>query len=66
MKDDNGWATFGRYFSLAVTLPVASFTGYAIGYWLDGAFGTHFLKFVLLILGTVGGFIQLIRGLDKE
>jgi len=66
VKDDpTGWATFGRYFSLAVTLPAASITGYGIGYWLDGAFHTSYLKFVLLILGTVGGFIQLIKGLDK-
>ena len=65
MKDDKGWATFGRYFSLAATLPAASFTGYLVGSWLDGNFGTHYLKMVLLILGTVGGFIQLVRGLDK-
>jgi F0F1-type ATP synthase assembly protein I len=66
MKDDGGWATFGRYFSLAVALPASSIAGYGLGYWLDRAFGTHYLAIVFLILGTVGGFIQLIRGLDNK
>jgi len=38
VKDDGGWATFGKYFSLAVTLPAASITGYGIGYWLVAPF----------------------------
>jgi F0F1-type ATP synthase assembly protein I len=51
----------GTYLSLAVLLPAASFTGLAIGYLLDKAFGTHFLYLVFLFLGTVSGFMQLIR-----
>jgi len=65
MPDDNGCGAFARYFSLAIMLPASSLAGYAIGVWLDNAFGTHFLRMVFLGLGTVGGFIQLVRGLDK-
>ena len=54
-------ATVGEYTALAFLLPVSSFVGYAIGYLLDKAFGTHFLYLVFLVLGTVSGFVQLIR-----
>ena len=66
MKDDSGWGAFARYFSMAMLLPISSLVGYGIGYWLDHALGTRFLAMTCLVLGTVGGFIQLIRGLTKE
>ena len=56
----------GEYASLAILLPVSSFVGYAIGYLLDKAFGTHFLYFLFLVLGTISGFVQLIRRLLKD
>jgi F0F1-type ATP synthase assembly protein I len=56
----------GEYASLAILLPVSSFVGYGIGYLLDKAFGTHFLYFVFLVLGTVSGFVQLIRRLLQD
>jgi F0F1-type ATP synthase assembly protein I len=63
MKDKNGNALemFGRYAGLAILLPASTFAGYLIGYGLDHLFSTHFLKIVFLILGTIGGFIELIR-----
>jgi len=54
-------ALVGEYTSLAFLLPAATFVGYAIGYLLDKAFGTHFLYLVFLVIGTVSGFVQLIR-----
>ena len=54
-------ATVGEYTALAFLLPVSTFVGYAIGYLLDKAFGTHFLYLVFLVIGTVSGFVQLIR-----
>ena len=54
-------ATVGEYTALAFLLPVSTFVGYAIGYMLDKAFGTHFLYLVFLVIGTVSGFVQLIR-----
>jgi F0F1-type ATP synthase assembly protein I len=59
-------ALAGEYMELAFLLPVSSFAGYAIGYLLDKAFGTHFLYWVFLILGTVAGFVQLIRKLTRD
>jgi len=54
-------ATAGEYTSLALLLPISTFVGYAIGYLLDKAFGTHFLYLIFLVLGTAAGFVQLIR-----
>ena len=56
----------GEYTSLAFMLPVATFVGYAIGYLLDKAFGTHFLYIPFLILGIAAGFVQLVRQLMKD
>jgi F0F1-type ATP synthase assembly protein I len=56
----------GEYTSLAFLLPAASFVGYLIGYLLDKAFDTHFLYLVFLILGTVSGFVQLLRRLLRD
>ena len=42
-------ATVGEYTSLAFLLPVSTLVGYAIGYLLDKAFGTHFLYVVFLV-----------------
>jgi F0F1-type ATP synthase assembly protein I len=58
--------TVGKYTSLAMALPAATFVGYAMGYLLDKAFGTHFLYIVFLVLGIVSGFVQLIRQLQKD
>jgi ATP synthase protein I len=62
----SGMATFARYGALGVLLPASTFAGYAIGYGLDHLFGTTFLRIVFLILGTVSGFIQFIRQLNRE
>ena len=60
-RQKSAMATVGEYTALAFLLPVSSFVGYAIGYLLDKAFGTHFLYLVFLVIGTVSGFVQLIR-----
>jgi F0F1-type ATP synthase assembly protein I len=59
-------ARAAEYSSLALLLPVSTFTGYAIGYYLDKAFGTTWLRILFLILGSVGGFVQLIRQIMKD
>lgn len=63
---DNPYVMLGRYLGLAFLLPTTTFVGYAIGYLLDKAFGTHFLKIVFLILGIISGLVQLIRDLQKD
>ena len=59
-------ALAAEYTSLAFLLPVSTFTGYAIGYLLDKAFGTHWLYIPFLILGSVAGFVQFIRQIMKD
>jgi F0F1-type ATP synthase assembly protein I len=56
----------GEYTSLAFLPPAATFAGYAIGYLLDKAFGTHWLYIPFLILGIVAGFVQFIRQAMKD
>lgn len=65
-KKDNVMMMVGRYSSLAMLLPAATFTGYVIGYGLDYLFSTRFLRFVFLGVGIVAGFVQLIRELSRE
>ena len=55
-----------EYTSLAFLMPVSTFTGYAIGYLLDKAFGTRWLYIPFLILGSVAGFVQFIRQIMKD
>jgi len=55
-----------EYSSLALVLPAATLTGYLIGYWLDERLGTTWLRIVLLILGSAGGFVQLIRQIMRD
>ena len=56
----------GQYLALGLLLPVSTFVGYGLGYLLDRAFGTHYLKIVFLILGSAGGFVQLVRQLSRD
>jgi len=55
-----------EYLALALILPIATLVGYVIGYFLDRAFGTSFLKIVFLLLGVISGFVQVIRQLKQE
>ena len=59
-------AMVSEYTGLAFLLPTATFVGYAMGYLLDKAFGTHFLYLVFLVIGVVAGFLQLIRQLMRD
>jgi F0F1-type ATP synthase assembly protein I len=52
--------------SLALVLPASTFVGYLIGYWLDRKFGTGWLQILFLILGSVAGFVQLIRQILRD
>jgi F0F1-type ATP synthase assembly protein I len=59
-------ARYAEYTGLALLLPVSTFTGYAIGYWLDGRFGTRWIRIVLLILGSAAGFFELVRQIMRD
>jgi len=55
-----------RYTAIAMTLPAATFVGYAIGYQLDVWAHTRCFKIVFLLLGIASGFLQIIRQLMKD
>jgi F0F1-type ATP synthase assembly protein I len=55
-----------EYSGLALVLPVSTFVGYGIGYWLDKKFGTTWLSILFLILGSVAGFVTLIRQIMRD
>lgn len=65
-KSDDVWVQVGRYVGLAAVLPAATVVGYLIGYGLDHVFHTRFLRIVCLILGVAGGFLDLMRELDRD
>ena len=65
-KPDGFMIAAARYTSVAMTLPAATFAGYALGYGLDLWLHTGYLKIVFLILGIVSGFAQLIRQLLSD
>jgi F0F1-type ATP synthase assembly protein I len=65
-RNKTWWVMIGEYTSLAFLLPAATVAGYFIGYLLDRALGTSFLRPVFLVLGIVAGFIQLLRQVQKD
>ena len=65
-KNNRFMAMAARYTSIAMALPATIFAGYALGSGLDLWLGTTYLKIACLILGIIGGFIQLIRLIMRD
>jgi F0F1-type ATP synthase assembly protein I len=63
---DPSTSSIGKYASLALLLPLSTLIGFAMGYGLDHLFHTGWIRYVFVALGTVSGFISLIRELDKD
>jgi F0F1-type ATP synthase assembly protein I len=59
-------ARYAEFTGLAILLPASTFVGYAIGYYLDKYFSTTWLKILFLILGSVAGFVTLIRQIMRD
>jgi F0F1-type ATP synthase assembly protein I len=55
-----------RYLGLAFLLPLTAGAGWALGSYLDRTLHTGYWAITCLILGIVGGFIQLIRELLRD
>ncbi|MDP9169768.1 MAG: AtpZ/AtpI family protein [Acidobacteriota bacterium] len=64
--DPSSAGGIGKYTGLALLLPLSTLIGYLMGYGLDMLFHTGWLRYVFLTLGTISGFISLIRELDKD
>jgi ATP synthase protein I len=56
----------GKYLNLALLLPISTFVGFLMGYGLDKLFHTTWIRYVFIALGSVAGFIELIRELNKD
>jgi F0F1-type ATP synthase assembly protein I len=56
----------GKYLNVGLMLPIATFVGFGMGYGLDKLFHTTWLRFVFLVLGTVAGFVEMLRELNKD
>ena len=54
-----------RYSPVIMLMPASALAGYLIGWGLDYAFSTTFLRVVFLILGVISGIVQLIRVLGR-
>lgn len=50
-----------RYIGLGFIIPGAVLIGYLMGLGLDLVFRTHFFYIVFVILGAIGGMIQMVR-----
>ncbi|SNS85393.1 Putative F0F1-ATPase subunit Ca2+/Mg2+ transporter [Granulicella rosea] len=46
---------------VAIALPVGCVLGWLFGTWLDHKFGQHWIGVVGILMGAVGGFIQIFR-----
>jgi hypothetical protein len=64
--DPNSSGGIGKYLGLALMLPISTGVGYALGYGLDSLFHLTWLRWVFLGCGTIAGFLDLLRELDKE
>ena len=60
------WVQFGRYSQLAFMLPAGTVAGYFVGALLDKWLHKSWISIVGLLLGTVGGLIELIRTVARD
>jgi len=57
----NVWVQLASFSQLAVIFPAATFIGWLIGTALDHWLHTHWIYIPGLILGSMAGFVELIR-----
>jgi F0F1-type ATP synthase assembly protein I len=60
------WVQFGRYSQLAFMLPAGTVAGYLIGALLDRWLHKSWIGALGLVLGSIGGLIELIRTISRD
>jgi F0F1-type ATP synthase assembly protein I len=60
------WLQVSRFLELGVLLPACTFVGWLAGAGLDKWLHTSWLYLVGLLLGTVAGFVQLVKMVISE
>lgn len=65
-KKNNPWVQVGRYSQLAFTLPAGTVAGYLVGALLDRWLHTKWISIVGLLVGTIGGLVEVIRTVLRD
>jgi len=65
-KKSSPWAQVARYSAIGMTIPSHLFAGWLLGTILDKVFDTTYLYIVLVLVGAVSGFIEMIRLASKN
>jgi len=65
-KKSSPWAQVARYSAIGMTIPSHLFAGWLLGTILDKVFHTTFLDIVLVLVGAVSGFVEMIRLASKN
>ena len=65
-KPDRSLTWLGKYLSLALTLPASVVAGYIIGSVLDHWLHAPILRAVGIVLGMIGGLMQIFRELNRD
>ncbi|HUJ94274.1 MAG TPA: AtpZ/AtpI family protein [Terriglobales bacterium] len=60
-KNENFWVQVARYSQVAFMLPAGSAVGWLVGTALDHWLHKTWINIAGLILGTIAGFVELIR-----
>jgi len=60
------WIEAEKLVQIGIMFPLALVIGYFLGAWLDGKFGTTWMKIVGIFVGIAAGFVQLIRLAGSE
>jgi ATP synthase protein I len=59
------WATWSRMIQLAIALPLGCILGGALGDWGDHHWHQSWMAVTGIVLGAIGGFIQIFRTAQK-
>jgi hypothetical protein len=65
-KPDKSLFWFGKYLSLALTLPASVAAGYFVGAFVERFLHWRFLPVAGLLLGMVSGLTQILRELSRD
>ncbi|MBV9301003.1 MAG: AtpZ/AtpI family protein [Acidobacteriaceae bacterium] len=65
-RPDKSLIWFGKYLSLALTLPGCVIAGYLVGALLDCWLHIPFLRVLGILLGMLAGLLQVFRELARD
>jgi len=65
-KEESAWLQVARYSEVAFALPAGTVAGWLLGTALDRWLHTGWLGILGLVLGTVVGFVEVIRTVSKS